>query len=128
MAEQERQDISSRTKRALAEIKKKGTKLGYDNPKVKAGVKKYWKNKKRITKAEAKTDLKQKKKSKKSKPLNQREKFDKSIEMLFKSYKQDNLSISQITNKLNSLNMPSRENKVWHRTQVHRVLKRLGLS
>ena len=41
IAQYERETVSKRTKRALAELKNRGVELGANNPKVKAGLEKY---------------------------------------------------------------------------------------
>ena len=51
MARWEREQIARRTKEALAERKKRGVKLGYDIPKVRAGSKRYWREYKKKQKA-----------------------------------------------------------------------------
>ena len=51
MARWERDQASRRTKEALAELKKKGVKLGYHRPEIRAGVDKYWSDHKKKKKA-----------------------------------------------------------------------------
>ena len=114
LAEWERDQISERTKSALAELKKKGKKLGSRNPKIARALKKWRKT--RIIK-----------------PVKRKKNFPnlallaKKYESLFKAMEKENLTLKAQVNKLNALGIPTQRNKKWYITSVVRARKTLNL-
>ncbi len=102
MAEHERDQISARTKAALAEAKRRGVKLGV------AGSKNLRPNiEKRQSEALA---------------------FASSLRVLFSSLRDDGLSFRQMAARLNEMRVPAARGGLWSHTQVRRVLKNLDDS
>ncbi len=130
VAQYEREIISQRTSRALKELKARGVPLGSHHPKVYKALQKKWK-KARAKKKQQKT-LKNKKrankvKQKQSPPLTQIQCFDLKIKPILKVLKKQGLSLSHIVRQLNTNKIKTRRDKLWHKTTVHRIIKRTGI-
>lgn len=135
IARWEREQIAKRTKEALAEKRKEGVLLGSNNPKVKAGLKKYW-NKKAKEKAKKEKALaKQKEKTKKekarlkvlNKPINTitaRALADQEILPTIKTLRHENYSYERIAKSLNKQGYKTRRGYKWNQIQVIRVAQR----
>ena len=124
LAQWEREQISNRTKQALSQLKKKGKKLGSHNPKIRAGLNKYWKT---LKKNKVKT-----KKIKKLKDFKVRTKkadaFAESLRPAFLLLTEQGLTLEKMTKKLISLGVKTRQGKKdWNITQVVRIRKRLNI-
>lgn len=125
-AEWERDQISDRVRRALAEKKEQGMKLGYHNPKVKRGLIGYWK--------QYKKDHPQKPVKKKAAHKAETIKIfkvkqaDRTVLPAIKILRKRGLSFEKIAGELNTNGMASRQNCKWHKTSVLRVAKRNGLK
>ena len=139
MARWEREQIAKRTKEALAEKRKQGVKLGSNNPKVKAGLKVYWKGKAQKRAKEDKLKAFERKKAKierdylKSKKLpirktNARKEADKAILPVIKTLKAEGYSFEKIAQSLNSQGYQTRRGYEWSKMQVFIVAKRNGLK
>ncbi len=126
LAEWEREQISKRTSQALQELKKKGTKLGYDNPKVREGLKQYWKKKSKIKKVK----VKEKKKSlKKKHSIKKADEFAEKHRNTFILLNEQGLGLREIAEKLTAMKIKTRQGKrEWHINQVVRMKERLILS
>ena len=125
LAQWEREQISNRTKQALAQLKKQGMKFGYNHPKTRAGLERRWKLLKK-NKAKAPKKIKQKKeliiRTKKA------DAFAESLRTTFQLLKEQGLSLSQMSQKLASLGVKTRQGKqAWNKTQVVRIRKRLNI-
>ena len=126
LAQWEREQISKRTKGALAELKKKGRRLGWNNPKVRKGIKTYWKAYK---KAHPKKEKIKKIKKEKEAFVSQADKFAESLRGTFMLLLERDFTLKQMAQKLTKMPVKTRQgNKNWSITQVVRVLKRLGLE
>ena len=123
----EREQISKRTKEALAELKKKGKKLGWNNPKVRAGQIAYWKNyKKKKIKQEKKKQIKRTETNKQN--ISRADQFANGIKPVLSLLKEQGLTLEKTANKLQDMGIKTRHGKInWHITQVVRIQKRLGL-
>ena len=128
IAQYEREVISARTKRALAEVKKQGKSLGADNPKVREALKKVYKQRRQERKEKLKLIKENKLKNPQDqKYLTKRELDDQKVSPLIKTLRRQGLSWRAITDELNSLNMPTRQCGKWHLTSLKRVAKRNDL-
>ena len=138
LAQWEREQISKRTSEALQSLKKKGKKLGSNNPKVRAGLEKRWskireekaRERKELKKDKfRKTQIKNKAKKDKLKSLSKYQTFLKESQQVItiKKLRKAGDSVQTITNKLNELGIKSRFGKTWHVRSVHRIIQRLGL-
>ena len=122
-ARKERELISSRTKEALYEKKKKGVKLGWHNPKIKAGLENYWlKHKKKAPKTKLK-----KKKVKIAIP-SKRELADEAVLPTLKALRLQGLSYEKVAEGLNKTGIKTRWGKLWTQKQVIRVAHRNKLK
>ena len=132
MAEWETRAISERTKSALAELKSKGVGLGYNNPKVRAGLKRRWKaqrkqtaKKKAILKAErakARADRQAKSKGPTAVAV-----ADLTVIAPIKVLRQQGFSYERIAKALNQAGHKTRRGQRWSQKQVIRVCRRNGL-
>ena len=126
IAQWEREQISQRTKVALAELKKKGKKLGYHNPKVRAGQIAYWK-------AQKKPALigRPPKKKKPVKPegfISKADKYAGDIRPVLSLLIDQGLTLEKIAHKLETMKVKTRQgHSNWGLTQVVRLRKRLKL-
>ena len=123
MAQWERDQISKRTKAALKELKQKGKKLGWHNPKVRRGVKAYWK-------AHRKPPAPPKvKKLKIVKPkISRADLFAKSMKPSLTLLIEQGLTLEQIAKKLTAMKVKTRQgHSTWGCTQVARLRERLGI-
>ncbi len=121
MARWERDQASRRTKEALAELKKKGVKLGYHRREVRAGVKKYWQ-------AYKKKALKKKQPEEPGIQLSEALQHDQQIVPTIKIMRGQHKSFQEIAEALNQEGIPSRFGGRWHKTSVLRVADRNGLE
>ena len=124
IAQYERETISNRTKRALAELKKGGVALGANNPKVKEGLDRYRDKikKKRVKKIKAQA-LRLKPKSNKSK-VSKVYLEDQKVIPVIKSLRKRNLTWQAIVDDLNENKTATRIKGKWHRTSIKRVADR----
>ena len=129
LAQWEREQISKRTKDALQALKAQGKKLGANNPKVKKGLKVYWKaqeKKRKVKEKQIKEERGARKKRKKIEyeaKVYKCEKFDKS--MLGNLKLLSHLSIREQVKKLNKSNIKTRLGKEWSKSNLHNLIKRL---
>ena len=138
IARWEREQIGKRTKDALAEKKKEGVLLGSNNPKVKAGLKRYWKDCKteREQKESAKGLEKKIRKTEKArlkvlnKPINTitaRALADKKVFPIIKAFRGQGYTYDKIAIALNKEGYKTRRGCEWSRPQVFRICQRNGL-
>ena len=130
MAQWERDQISKRTKEALAEKKAQGVKLGYDRREVRAGAKRYWREYKRQKKALQEA---QKKEPVKALPppvikLSKIQQSDLRVVPAIKLMRGEDKTFKQIAEALNKQGIPSRFGGFWHKTSVLRVATRNNLE
>ena len=126
IAQHERETISKRTKRALAEVKKMGTGLGSHNPKVRAGLQRLWDQKTKVKVEKQQIEKKAKGKGLK-KPIlkvSKRHEADQKVWPVIRVLRKQGLSWSAVVNELNSLNINSRWGGSWHISTVRRVAQR----
>ena len=124
MAQWEREQISKRTKAALAELKKKGKKLGWHNSKVRKGLKAYWK----ANKKPALIGRPPKKKIIKPKGLSRADSFADKLKPVLTLLTEQGLTLEQTANKLQAMGIKTRQgHNTWRITQVVRLKKRIGL-
>lgn len=122
IAQYERETISNRTKLALAEVKRSGKPLGMNNPKIKAGIEKYW------------AKQKQTKLKKEAKPINPKARpkliesktylADQKVVPVIKMLRKRNTTWQNIANELNEAGISPRIKGTWHRTSIKRVADR----
>ena len=133
IAQWEREQIGKRTKEALAEKRKEGVLLGSRNPKVRAGLVKYWdklsvkKEKKLEAQKQAKlAKIKRKLEGRKLKSdtPTKRELADKEILPTIKALRLQGLSYEKVADALNDTGIKTRWGKLWTQHQVIRVAKR----
>ena len=123
MAQWERDQISKRTKAALKELKRKGKKLGWHNPKIKKALRAYWKANKKPPKP---PKIKQKKVVKPR--ISRADQFAQNLKPTVLLMLDQGLTIEQMAKKLTSMKVITRRGrKKWGCTQVVRLRKRLGL-
>ncbi len=138
IARWEREQIGKRTKDALAEKRKEGVKLGCNNPKVKAGLKKYWEvcKAKREQKEKAKRIDKKIRKAEKerlkllNKPINTisaRAEADKKVFPIIKTLRGQGYSFDKIAIALNKEGYKTRRGCAFGSSQVVRIYQRNGL-
>ena len=138
IARWEREQIGKRTKDALAEKRKEGVLLGSNNPKVRAGLKKYWKD----CKAEREKKEKAKGLDKKirklerarlkglNKPINTitaRAEADQKVFPIIKAFRGQGYTYDKIAIALNKEGYKTRRGCEWSRPQVFRICQRNGL-
>ena len=131
MARWEREQISKRTKEALAEKKKQGVKLGYHRREVKAGVKRYWREYKKRKKAWQKAQEKEPDKA----PVHEQvirlsrvHQSDLIVIPAIKVMRGQHKTFKEIADALNEQGIPSRFGGRWHKTSVLRVADRHDLE
>ncbi len=126
LAEWEREQISKRTKLALAELKKKGKKLGWHNPKIRKALKAYWKVHKK-----PKPTYQEIKRAKEKKAETELSKADQYAEQIMPALIlliEQGLTLEQMAEELERLKVKTRwGNKNWSITQVARLRTRLGI-
>ena len=130
MARWEREQISKRTKEALAEKKKAGVKLGWNNLAARKKImatKERKKRKRQRDLLKQKQDVKPKPLKKKEKPLSQREIHDLKVAPLLKSLKHQGMTFEKIAQNFNETGAVStRQGGKWSAMQVFRIYKRLN--
>lgn len=126
VAQYERETISKRTSRALQEVKRKGKKLGSQNPKVLKGLKQYWEKcaVARVEKQHCKV-IKRLKDKDTELPAVVRD--DNKVLPIIKTFRKQKMSYAKIATALNSSGVASRRGHKWHTQSVYRVAKRAGL-
>ena len=115
VAEWEARAISERTKAALAVKKSQGVKLGYSRPEVRAGVKRYWREKKREKAGKPKAP---------DNRSSKRELADKKVLSLLRFMRKRGATYQSIADALNEDGIKSRGGKKWSKQQIHTVAKR----
>ena len=123
IAQYERETVSKRTKRALAELKSRGVELGANNPKVRAGLEKYRERQKE-------NKLKQEKVKatpKVNKPTKTEQADQRHIQSL-KILRNNNHSWKSVAFQFNLLGFPTRFRGKWHRTSIKRLANRLNIN
>ena len=125
MAQWEREQISKRTRSALAELKRKGKKLGWHNPKIKKALKAYWKENKKS----APVGRPPKKKMIRPKDfISQADSFAEKLKPVLSLLIEQGLTLEQTAKKLQSMGIKTRQgHNIWGITQIVRLRKRLGL-
>lgn len=142
LARWEREQLSKRTKEALAELKKHGVKLGYNHPKVKAGVKRYNKLRKAQATKKRKALLKERKLRREKikrerakqglyysyKPVgpgqSQRELFDKKVLPIIQTMRGQGFSYEKTALAMAKAKIATRQGGGWSAVQVERIEKR----
>ena len=133
MARWEREQISKRTKEALAEKKKEGIKLGYHDPRVKAAVDRRAKKLASIRAKKARAKKLEREKIKKAKlknkpikktGLSKRELADQKVWPTIRTLRKQGYSYNEIAQALNDSEIKTRWGKKWRQTQVINVAKR----
>lgn len=123
LAQWEREQISKRTKSALAELKKKGKKLGTHNPKIKSALKAYWKKHKKPVKLGRPLKKKIQIQDKRSKA----DLFADKMRPVLSLLKEQGLTLEQTAQKLEKMKIKTRQgHSNWRITQVVRLQKRMG--
>ena len=125
LAQWEREQISIRTKQALAQLKKQGVKFGYHDPRTRKGLEKRWN---RLRKIKAKAPKKIKKNKEVIIKVKRVDAFAENLRPTFKLLKEQGLTLEQMSQKLVSLGVKTRQGKqTWNITQVVRIRKRLNI-
>ena len=124
VSEWEAQAISDRTKSALAVKKSQGKKLGWHNPKVKRGIKKYWKAIKKNKVQSEKTEKPITPQKVKPIKLSKRQVADNKVWQTIKAFRKEGYSFEMIARALNKSSVSSRLGGKWHQTSVMRVFQR----
>lgn len=126
LAQFEREQISDRTKRALAEVKKGGKKLGIHNPKIKAGLEKYWSKQRKV---KAKKEAKAIKPKPKPEPTHSKVLLaDQKIVPVIRMLRKRETTWQNIANELNEAGIGTRITGKWHRTSVRRIADRHSIN
>ena len=112
--------IAERTKAALKVKKEQGVKLGYDRPEVKAGVKRYWRKKKK--------EIAARPKAAKAKGPSKREIADKKIIPHLRLMRKNGATYEKIAAALNESGLKARWGGDWSKQQLHTVAKRNGIA
>lgn len=120
VAEWEARAISERTKAALAVKKSQGKKLGYHRREVKAGVKRYWKKRKKELAALPKPEA--------VKQPSKRELADRIVLPHLKLMRENGATFEKIAAGLNKSGLKSRWGRKWTKQQVHTVAKRNAIA
>ena len=124
IAQYERETISNRTKRALAELKKDGVALGANRPEVKAGLDRHRDKIKKEKLKRLKTQA-LKPKVKITKPtISKIYLEDQKVIPVIKSLRNRKLTWQAIVDDLNENKVKTRVRGQWHRTSVKRVADR----
>ena len=129
MARWEREQISKRTKEALAEKKKAGVKLGWHNRKARKKIiatKRRNKKKRMASRVLEAKEAPRVKKEAKPREFNQRELFDYQVAPLLKSLRHQGLSFEKIAQNFNQTGVATRQGGQWSARQVFRIYKRLN--
>ena len=124
IAQWEREQISRRTKLALAELKKQGIKLGWHNPKIRAGIKAYWKTRKKPK------PIKPIKKTPSQPPkvMSQADQFAENMRPVISFMLNQGLTLEEIAKELKKMKIKTRRGyRCWRVCQVVRLRDRLGL-
>lgn len=131
MARWEREQISKRTKEALAEKKKRGIKLGAHRRKVRAGLERYRREQAKQKKLKAKALAKEQAKALPPPPepkFTRVQQSDAKVIPAIKVMRGEHKSFQEIAEALNNEGIPSRFGGQWHKTSVLRVADRNGLE
>ena len=121
LARWEREQISKRTKEALAEKKRQGMKLGYHRREVRAGVKRYWREYKKNRKENPKPKLLPKWPREKPHQLSKAMQADQRVINTIKVLRGQYMTFEQVAEAMNDSRIPSRYGGKWHKTSVLRV-------
>ena len=120
VAEWEARAISERTKAALAVKKANGKKLGYHRREVKAGVKRYWKKRKKELAAIPKPPV--------VKQPSKRELADMIVLPHLRMARKNKATYEKIAADLNESGLKSRWGRKWTKQQVHTAAKRNNIA
>ena len=110
VAQWEREQISNRTKMALAEKKKQGVKLGYHNPKVMEGIKRYHLKRKALGGTKVKDSR-----------MNE---FDLRVYPKIVALRNKGYSLRETARMLNEMGVKTRRNGAWRHNRVGVIEKR----
>lgn len=120
VAEWEAKAISERTKAALAAKKAAGKKLGHDRREVRAGLKRYWKQRRKELAANPKPAP--------VKGPSKRELADKMIAPHLKLMRQNGLTFEACAEALNKNGLKARWGGDWSPQQIGKVARRCGIA
>ena len=120
VAEWEAKAISERTKAALAIKKSQGKKLGYHRREVRAGVKRYWRRRRKELAARPKPPVIQK--------PSKRELADRQVLGHLKLMRKNGQTFQAIADSLNESGIKARWGGKWTKPQIFKVAKRNGVA